>query len=232
MFSYCCHNKSGKRSHFKSLAILFPIFMLIFSCRGNEQHMDKVTTRSDMINDSSYIFNGKNLDGWEITDFGPQGPVSVSDGEVILGMGEGCTGITWKRSFPADNYIVTLDARRVAGTDFFCGMTFPVKESFCTLIVGGWGGAVVGLSSINGVDASENETRLIRNFETGRWYHISLRVENDSIIAAIDAKAVINFKIGNNRLSLRPEVRLSKPFGIASWTTTSELKNIRLQYIK
>ncbi|MBE3084634.1 MAG: hypothetical protein IMZ64_00270, partial [Bacteroidetes bacterium] len=39
------------------------------------------------------LFDGKSLQGWEITNFGPQGPVYVSGGEIILGMGDGCTGI-------------------------------------------------------------------------------------------------------------------------------------------
>lgn len=30
-------------------------------------------------------------------------------------------------------------------------------------------------------------------------------------------------------LSIRPEVALSKPFGIASWYTTAALKDIRLE---
>ena len=58
------------------------------------------------------------------------------------------------------DYEVTLEAMRVDGNDFFCGMTFPAGKDPCTLIVGGWGGTVVGLSSINGMDASENETTI------------------------------------------------------------------------
>ena len=104
--------------------------------------------------DSSFLFNGQNLNGWEITNFGPQGPVYVSGDAIILGMGDGCTGITWKGDFPVSGYEVTLEAKRVEGNDFFCGMTFPAGNMPCTFIVGGWGGTVVGLSSINGYDAS------------------------------------------------------------------------------
>ena len=66
-----------------------------------------------------------------------------------------------KETFPKVDYEVNLDAKRVAGNDFFCGITFPVGKRFCSLIVGGWGGATVGLSSIDGKDAAENETTLI-----------------------------------------------------------------------
>jgi len=147
-------------------------------------------------------------------------------------MGEGCTGITYKEDFPEVNYKITLDAKRVAGNDFFCGMTFPVEKEPCTLIVGGWGGTTVGLSSINRKDASENQTTTYMNFEKDRWYRITLIVKKDTIRAFIDDKKVVDYARGKNDvLSIRPEVVLSKPFGIASWYTTAALKDIRLEKI-
>ncbi len=181
--------------------------------------------------DSTYLFNGKDLDGWEVTNFGPQGPVYVSGGEIILGMGDGCTGITWKKPFPEINYKVTLEAKRVSGNDFFCGMTFPVEKDHCTLIIGGWGGATVGISSINGMDASENETTSLMNFDTDRWYRICLLVNADTIKALIDDVTKVNFIRGSKKLSIRSEVNLSRPFGIASWNTTAALRNIRVEKI-
>ena len=53
------------------------------------------------------------------------------------------TGVTYQGQFPKTDYEVSLEAMRVDGVDFFCGMTFPVRSEFCTLIVGGWGGEVV-----------------------------------------------------------------------------------------
>ncbi len=206
--------------------------LLEADCGGRKEITNQTERSISEKKDSSFLFNGETLDGWEITNFGPQGPVYVSGGSIMLGMGDGCTGITWKGDFPKNNYMVTLDAKRITGNDFFCGMTFPVNESFCTLIIGGWGGAVVGLSSINRYDASENETKTIRNFETGKWYNICLTVLNDSIKTSIDGTDVIDFAIGNNKLSLRPEVQLSKPFGIASWTTTAAIRNIKLIQLK
>jgi hypothetical protein len=178
--------------------------------------------------DSGYLFDGRTLNGWEITNFGTQGDIYVSGGKIVLGMGDGCTGITWKEEFPAANYEVTLEAMRVEGNDFFCGMTFPVGKDPCSLIVGGWGGTVVGLSSINGIDASENETTLIRQFEKDRWYIIRLKVTEEVIQAWIDNEIVVDFTIGDNFLSIRPEVELSKPFGITSWRTTAAIRNIQL----
>ncbi|HAX92571.1 MAG TPA: DUF1080 domain-containing protein, partial [Bacteroidales bacterium] len=92
----------------------------------------------------------------------------------------------------------------------------------------GWGGTVVGLSSINGMDASENETTTLRQFEKNRWYRIRLKVADGKIQAWIDDEQVVDFTIGDNTISIRPEVELSRPFGIASWNTTSALRNIRV----
>ncbi len=178
--------------------------------------------------DSSMIFDGKTLNGWEITNFGPQGPVSVSAGQIVLGMGDGCTGVTYLDEFPVVDYKVSLEAKRISGSDFFCGMTFPVSKDPCTLIVGGWGGTTVGLSSINGKDASENETTRLMKFEKDRWYEICLEVREQTIKAWIDDSLIVDFHRDGKRLSIRPEVELSKPFGICSWNTTAALRNISL----
>lgn len=213
------------------IQLLIVILTLFYSCSEGQNPKKSVTTENTMIIDSSQLFNGKSLDGWEVTNFGPQGPVYVSGGEIILGMGEGCTGITWKKAFPRTGYEVSLDAKRMAGTDFFCGITFPVGKSPCSLIVGGWGGSTVGLSNIDGKDAAENETTTIQNFETGRWYHIRLKVTQEYIRSWIDSIKVVDFTLGARTLSIRPEVELSRPFGIASWYTTASFRNIRLERI-
>jgi hypothetical protein len=214
------------------VASLLYCLILLNGCSGRKPSPIKEPLIVNEIHDTSMLFDGKTLDGWEITNFGPQGPVYVSGGEIILGMGDGCTGITWKRAFPRADYEVSLDAKRVAGNDFFCGLTFPVGKDPCTLIVGGWGGATVGLSSINGKDAAENETTTIRNFDKERWYHIRLVVTMEYIKSWIDSVKVVDFKIGGKKLSVRPEVELSRPFGITSWNTTAAIRNIHLERIK
>jgi hypothetical protein len=50
-------------------------------------------------------------------------------------------------------------------------------------------------------------------------------------MATIDSVKVVDFIIGDKKLSIRPEVSLSKPFGIASWRTTAALRNIRVKRI-
>ncbi|MBK7628411.1 MAG: DUF1080 domain-containing protein [Bacteroidales bacterium] len=206
--------------------------LVLIGCRGGQKELAGKGIVTELSVDSTLIFNGKDLDGWEITNFGPQGPVYISGDAIILGMGEGCTGVTYRKDFPEMNYKVTLEAKKVDGNDFFCGITFPVGDSPCTFIAGGWGGTTVGLSSINGADASENETTTLRKFEKDVWYKICLIVKPDTIRALIDDKVVVNLAIGDKKLSIRPEVELSRPFGITSWNTTAALRNIRVLEIE
>jgi hypothetical protein len=108
-------------------------------------------------------------------------------------------------------------------------MTFPVADSHCSLIVGGWGGAVVGLSSINGHDASENETTKYMKFEDDRWYKFRVRVLPTRIQAWIDENRVIDVDIEGCKISTRVEVDLNKPFGLASYETKAVLKDIEIR---
>jgi len=212
--------------------IFFLTIAVLLCCKGTgKKGSASVTSDQEAFRetDTSYIFNGVTLEGWEITNFGPQGPVYVSKGDIVLVMGDGCTGITYLKPFPEMNYKVTLEAQRISGNDFFCGMTFPVGKDPCSLIIGGWGGAVVGLSSIDGYDASENETTTFMEFEKERWYRICLVVTKDSINALIDDEPVVRFAIEDKLLSIRPEVDLSRPFGIASWRTTAAIRKIRVE---
>jgi len=127
------------------------------------------------------LFDGKSLDGWEVPKSSVAGEVKVERGVIVLGRGDLSTGIKYVKPFPKSNYEVMYQAKRVDGYDFFGAITFPVKESFCTFVNGGWGGGVTGLSSINGYDASENETTKYYEFETGKWYQFRVRVTDEQI---------------------------------------------------
>jgi hypothetical protein len=179
-------------------------------------------------NDSETLFDGKTLIGWKIADFAGKGEVKVKDGKIVLGMGY-MTGITRTSPVPRMNYEVSLEAMRVDGSDFFCGLTFPVNNDPCTLIVGGWGGGLVGLSSLDGQDASSNETTKYMTFENNKWYRIRLRVEPARIQAWIDDEKVVDVVTTDRKVSIRWEVEESKPLGIATWSTAAALRNLRVQ---
>jgi hypothetical protein len=172
------------------------------------------------------LFDGKTLDGWKETPFTARGKVSVEDGTVILGTGY-MTGITWTRSFPKANYEVRYEAARIQGGDFFGAITFPVHDSFCTWVSGGWGGMLVGLSSLDLMDASENETTLMLPFNRGQWYAFRLRVTDYTIEAWIDEERVIAVDFSGRQVGLRPgEIELSIPLGFASYRTVGALRKI------
>jgi hypothetical protein len=178
------------------------------------------------------FFDGKTLTGWRETDFAGHGEVECESGLIVLNTGDPLTGINWTNRVPKMNYEVALDAMRVTGSDFFCGLTVPVGDSFCTLIVGGWGGGLVGISSLDGMDASENETTKFLNVEQGRWYRIRMRVTQSRIEAWIDKEKLVNVDTTDKKISLRPgDIESSKPFGIASYQCTAALREIRLRRV-
>src|SRR3954464_13745934 len=173
------------------------------------------------------MFDGKTLKGWRPTEFAGAGEVQCEAGLIVLNMGGPFTGINWTNEFPKINFEVTLEAMRLAGSDFFCGLTVPVGDSFCSLIVGGWGGSLVGISSLDGMDASENETTKFLNVEQGKWYRIRMRVTQSRIEAWIDKEKFVNVDTTDKKISVRPgDIESSKPFGIASYQTTAALREI------
>lgn len=113
------------------------------------------------------LFDGKSRRGWTDTPFARRGEVRVENGALLLAVGGALTGVNWTGDFPTSGYEVRFEAARLAGNDFFASLTFPVGDSFRTFVTGGWGGDIVGLSSIDGWDAPENETRPYLNFEEG-----------------------------------------------------------------
>jgi len=176
------------------------------------------------------LFDGKSLGHWKSTNFGGEGEVEVRDGRLILNVGSDLTGITWQKpdQLPRTSYELQYEAMRVDGNDFFCGLTFPVQKNYCSLILGGWGGGVCGVSSIDGNDASENETTTYKEFETGKWYSVRLRVQDEHIEAWVDGKQIVDIDVKGRRLNVRGEVELSQPLGFATWRTTGALRRIEL----
>ena len=174
------------------------------------------------------LFDGQTLGLWKVTDFGGQGDVYVKDGAIYMEMGSYTTGITWSGPVIRMNYEIMLEATRVDGTDFFCALTFPVGEDPCTLVLGGWGGTLCGLSNIGFYDASENETTTFYSFENKTWYHVRLRVEPDRIQAWLDGESLVDVETTGKRIDIRPEMDLCQPLGIATWVTTGAVRNIFL----
>ena len=176
------------------------------------------------------LFDGKTLKGWKQSDFFKPGKSSVKDGAIILEKGTKMTGLTYDgKDFPKMNYEVSLESKRIDGRDFFCTTTFPVGDSFCSFVVGGWGGSVTGLSSIDGIDASENQTGQGIEYKNDQWYKIRIRVTDKRVETWIDKEQTVDLDTSDVKLGIRIECNVSTPFGIASYDTVGAVKDIKVR---
>lgn len=176
------------------------------------------------------LFDGKSLKDWKVTEFGGEGAVEVEDEAVIMQRGSELTGIHWVGpALPKSNYELALEAKKIDGSDFFCGLVFPIGESFCSFVVGGWGGGVIGLSAVDGLYAVDNQTASYDSFDENRWYKIRLRVSEHLIQAWIDDKRVVYLETKGHKFSVHPAVELSKPLGVSCYSTVAAVRRIRLR---
>lgn len=177
------------------------------------------------------LFSGKDLTGWEVVDqhvFDRHGKVSIQEESIVLEAGNPATGIRWKEPFPKSNYELRLEAKRIEGSDFFCGLTFPVGDEYCTFIVGGWGGGTTGLSNIDDLAAIENETTDYIQFQQDKWYTVRLRVTDDSITAWIDDKQMLHVARKERSFSIWWEQEPLRPLGISTWYTHAAIRNVEM----
>lgn len=184
------------------------------------------------------LFDGKSFNGWTQAPFSTQTKIAVvpsfSEGRpaIVAEKSDYLSGITWADgdSVPRTNYEISLDAMKLDGEDFFCGLTFPIGKSACTLIVGGWGGMVVGLSNVDFMDASENATTSGKTFASNRWYHIRLRVTPEKVEAWIDQEQVIDIETKERTFSLRQgEIKFSEPLGLSAFQVKAAWRDITLK---
>lgn len=179
------------------------------------------------------LFDGKSLKGWETAekwDFKEHGPIRVEDKKLKLGAGKPFTGLRYKGKFPTMDYEVVFEARRVDGNDFFLGVVFPLGEKeYLSFVTGGWRGEVVGLTSIDGEPAIENETAQYVEFENNRWYTIRLRVTQSRVQLWIDKDQLVDFETTDRQLGIYWEQEPLLPFGVSSWKTGAEYRSIRVR---
>ena len=177
---------------------------------------------------------------WQKVAYGKQEMVHwESDGaeksRLSCDMGAELIGARWTGELPKVPYELELEARRMNGNDFFCGLTFPVRrdDELVTLVVGGWGGAVVGISSIDGLDAANNQTTTRHDFKQKRWYRVKIRVEEAALSAWIDDEKVLALPLMGKKLALRPgPIAQCAPLGIGAWQTGAEFRKMRWRSLK
>ena len=179
------------------------------------------------------LFDGKTLKNWKPTEFGGEGEVSVEDGRIVVGAGSTLSGVTWNGGdLPKVNYEIELDAMKLNGSDFFLALTFPYKNSAASLVLGGWGGSLIGISSINGNDAANNEHTTTRDFPKDKWFHVRLRVTPDRIKAWLDRdeeNPILDVDTTNVEISTRADIDAARPLGLSTFQTAAAYKNITLK---
>lgn len=176
------------------------------------------------------LFDGKTLDGWKRSEFYKPGEVKVEDGAIVMEAGKPMTGVTSTRDdLPKTNYELSYEAKKLDGTDFFAAATFPVGRSHITLVNGGWGGHVTGLSNLNGSNASENETSRSFRYKDKTWYKFRVRVTDEAIRYSLDGKEIAAVDYRGQHVGTRTESNASKPLGFATYETRGAVRNIEMR---
>ena len=208
------------------------IFLAVALCFGltsciSLKCLQCMSSDAGIESDGVDMIAGDTLGNWKITDFAGGEEVKVEDGVMKISMGIELTGVNWEGDLPQGEYEMEFEARRMQGNDFFCGLTFPVNEKHATLVLGGWGGALVGISSLDNLDASENETGDVYVFEDQQWYKVKLQVLEGRIKVWINGESQINVNLENREVGMRSgEIEQSVPLGIATWMTSAEIRNM------
>ncbi|MDP6939338.1 MAG: DUF1080 domain-containing protein [Planctomycetota bacterium] len=206
---------------------------LVAACAGSPEPSVVPLTEDDLRPGPwTQLFDGRGLGALVPTSFGGEGEVHVEDGALVLPFGSPLTGVTYPGAFPTRDYELECAAARLSGSDFFCGLTFPVQDQHATLVLGGWGGTLTGLSCVDGEDASNNPTRRFVHFETGRDYRIRVRVGGGRLRCFLDEELIVNLALAAHDFSLRPEVQLTRPLGLSTFLTTGRISALRYRRLK
>ncbi|NRB44540.1 MAG: DUF1080 domain-containing protein [Verrucomicrobiales bacterium] len=225
-----------KMKIFPVMAVLV-LFSLINLCAEGEK--PTTSSKKETKKQSVSLFDGKTLKGWKLCNYAGLGEVKVSPetGALRVTRGEILSGIRIdnfdKRKLPKVNYELSLEARRVEGEDFFCCLTFPYKKTHASFVLGGWGGSVCGISSIDFMDAMENSTMTVRDFDQGKWYKLRLLVTENRFQGFVEEKKIVNVGIKGRKIGMRfGEIEESVPLGLSTFRTTAEYKNISIRHLE
>ncbi len=165
---------------------------------------------------------------WKACQFGGDGEIEIGKNTITMDYGDPITGVHWDGDVLRDNYEIELQGRRMDGFDFFCALTFPIGEKGrASLVMGGWGGGTMGISSINERDASDNETTVYRDFKNKQWYTARVRVETTRVAVWIDDSLQYEVPRKDRKFDIRYEMDPCLPLGLACFQCKSEIRNVR-----
>ena len=181
------------------------------------------------------LFAREIADWKTIPDIEANGGAEMTDaGTCVIHPGQPISAIRYEGRWelPVTEYEIKFQARRLEGQDFFAAVTFPVnsRETCATFIPGGWGGAVTGISSIDDMDASVNETTSVANFVQNEWYSFRIEVVPESLKVWNGGAIIVNVPLQGRRISLRPgDLEYCAPFGLGTYQSTGEIRNLTIQ---
>jgi hypothetical protein len=164
---------------------------------------------------------------WRPFQFGGDGIHRVEPERLVLEPGAPLTGGAFDVALPKDRYEIEFEAQRLSGIDFFCGLTFPTVRGELTLVLGGWGGTVCGLSSLDGSDASDNETRTLRHFPDAREVAVRIHVDGEEVCVFLDGAPFLSAHLAGKQVTVRAEVEPCRPFGFCCYLVTAKLSHLR-----
>lgn len=221
-------------TRFIAVLLLTALFALGASAADKSAPKPKGKTKATSSGGTS-LFDGKSLTGWRISDFAANGGAEVNPkfegGPVIIvDQGEVLSGVTYTNPVPRVDYELSLEAMKINGSDFFCGLTFPFQKAHVTLVLGGWGGGVVGISNIDGSDASENETTKYMRFDKNVWYRVRVRVTAAKIEAWLDDEKIADVETDGKRIDMRAgEIESAIPVSLSTYQTRAAYRKIVLR---
>jgi hypothetical protein len=200
---------------------------VLAGCASPRSPLDVASSR---VGEWQRMFDGASMQGWlpflDDSYAVSGGPVGVRYGELVLLTGRPYSAVTWQGTFPRENYEVALQAKKNAGDDIFCGVLFPVGTNYCSMVLGGWGNQVTGLSCVNYLVAADNDTASYGAYTTNRWYSVRLRVTEERIQAWVDEKQRINLERREKVISPYPGLDMFAPFGIFTFDTSAAFRDI------
>lgn len=181
------------------------------------------------------LFDGKTLKNWKMADFAGGGEPIAKDGNIVIPLPAGgdMSGLFWAGiPLPKANYEISLQTQRTDGGDFFCGLTFPVNDSHATLVLGGWGGGVCGISCLDFEDASRNDSSSSREFKNKTWYSVRMRVFKDRLQAWVGDDRIVNVSLKDRKVNVRIECEACRPVGLATWNTAAAVRDFRIRLLR
>ena len=178
------------------------------------------------------MMNPNDLSGWEPVRYAGEAQPIIKNGVLTLptSIYSSMTGINIvnEHLFPVVDYAIYYEARRIEGEDIFGGLSFPYKNSYATLVIGGWGGRICGLSCIDGKCALDNETTKFIDFENDVWYSVCLRVTKDSIHAVLDDITIVQLATAGRNIHLRGGT-LAPSLTFFTFMSSGQFRNMRMK---